>query len=81
MIAAFPRAPLAFTVQRITPVAVTDDGRNFFRVDADLDFSVGTLRPGMRGVAKVDTGRRKLIWVWTHAVVDRLRLWLWSIGL
>jgi hypothetical protein len=36
------------------------------------------LRPGMEGIAKVDTGRRKLFWIWTHKFVDWLRLTLWT---
>ena len=30
------------------------------------------------GVAKIEGGRRHLIWIWTHRLVDWLRLKLWS---
>jgi hypothetical protein len=31
----------------------------------------------MEGVAKVDVGSRKLIWIWTHSLVDWVRNWAW----
>jgi hypothetical protein len=31
----------------------------------------------MEGVAKVEVGERKLWWVWTHTLVDWLRLATW----
>ena len=36
------------------------------------------LRPGMKGVGKVDIGQRKLIWIWTRSLIDWLKLALWS---
>ena len=39
----------------------------------------GRLRPGMEGVAKIDAGPRRLLWIWTHGLVDWARLWLWKI--
>ena len=33
------------------------------------------------GVGKVEMGQRNLLWIWTHAVFDRIRLWAWSAGL
>jgi hypothetical protein len=36
------------------------------------------LRPGMEGVAKIDIGRRRLIWIWTHSLFDWLRVWTWQ---
>ena len=56
LFAALPE-PMAFEVARIAPVATTADGRNVFEVEgssalggADAD----TLRPGLRGVAKIE---------------------------
>ena len=34
-------------------------------------------RPGMSGVAKVEAGDRRIIWLLTHRLVDYLRLKLW----
>ena len=38
---------------------------------------VQRLRPGMEGAGKINVERRRLIWIWTHDLMDRLRLWLW----
>jgi len=65
-------------IERITPVAVAEDGRNFFRVEARVEGpGEAALRPGMEGIAKLETGPRKLLWIWTHAVVDWVRLTAW----
>jgi hypothetical protein len=32
----------------------------------------------MEGIAKIDAGRRRLLWIWTHELIDWLRLQLWS---
>jgi hypothetical protein len=32
----------------------------------------------MQGVGKVEVGERRLIWIWTHRIVDWLRLWIWA---
>ncbi len=65
-------------VDKITPVASAEDGRNFFRVEAKLNEPLDGLRPGMLGVGKVDIGERKLIAIWTYKLVSWWRLWLWS---
>lgn len=75
---ALPGERLAFTVDQITSVAETSDGRNVFKVEGRLDESATLLRPGMRGVAKIAAGEHRLIWAWTHRAIDRIRLWLWS---
>ncbi len=80
IIAALPQTTLSLSLDQPMPVAISGDGRNFFRVEALLDEQTFLLRPGMQGVAKVEIGERKLLWIWTHAVIDRLRLWIWSTG-
>jgi RND family efflux transporter MFP subunit len=81
IMSALPQTLFAISVSQIVPVAVSGEGRNFFRVEATLDEPSPLLRPGMRGVAKIDMGQRKLFWIWTHNLVDRIQLWFWSIGL
>ncbi len=77
-LASQPTARLPVVVERITPVAVAEDGRNFFRVEARIEAAdPATLRPGMEGIAKIETGPRRLLWIWTHAMVDWLRLFAW----
>ena len=33
---------------------------------------IPVMRPGLRGVGKVNVDRRRLLWVWTHALSDRI---------
>ena len=73
-----PGEVLPLAVTQVTPVALSREGRSYFRVEALLARTTDRLRPGMEGVAKVEAGRRKLIWIWTHKFVDWLRLTLWS---
>jgi len=77
-----PYDQLPISISRITPVASAKDGGNYFRVEATIaDMNDTRLRPGMQGIAKVEVGQESVLWVWTHALMERLRLWLWSIGL
>ena len=73
-----PHQRFDFTVTKVTAVNAVKDGRNRFRVEARLDAPPGRLRPGMEGVGKIEVDERKLAWIWTHSLVDRIRLWLWS---
>ena len=79
MVAALPNKPLGFSVQRIVPLAETAHSRNVFRIEAALTSPSPLLRPGMRGVAKIELGERKLLWIWTHRLVERVRLWAWKV--
>ena len=78
VLASVTEQPFAFTVQTVTPVTTAKEGRNAFRLEALLDGGSERLRPGMEGVAKISVDERKLIWIWTHKLVDWLRLTLWT---
>jgi len=73
-----PGARLPFTVARITPVSSPEEGRNFFRIEAKMQSAGEHLRPGMEGVGKISIGERRLIWIWTHGLVDWVRLAFWT---
>jgi RND family efflux transporter MFP subunit len=77
-LAGIPNKYMDFTVRQITPVSTTQEGRNFFRVEAHLESPPDRMRPGMEGVGKIVTGDQKLIWIWTHTLVDWLRLSAWK---
>ena len=79
-LAALAGSALEFRVARITPLATARDGRNFFEVEGKLDALPATARPGLQGVAKIVAGERSFGWVWTHRMVDWVRLRLWSLG-
>jgi hypothetical protein len=78
-LSALPGRPLPLAVERITPIATAEEGRNYFRVEAVLEEPVEALRPGMEGIAKIEVGRRKLLWIWSHEMLDWLRLRTWSL--
>jgi multidrug resistance efflux pump len=73
-----PHQRHVFSVERILPVSTARDGGNYFRVEARLTDPTDSLRPGMAGVGKIDAGERRLIWIWTHGLLDWLRLALWK---
>ncbi len=77
-LSALPGRRLPLVIERITPVSTTRDGRSYFRVEAALEAAGEDLRPGMEGIAKIDAGRRRLLWIWTHETLDWLRLSTWS---
>ncbi len=69
---------LALTVEKITAASKAENGSNIFRVEASLGEATDKLRPGMQGVGKIYVGQARLVWIWTHEVVDWLRLWFWK---
>jgi len=81
IMAALPQTQFSFSVDSVISVALSRGDSNYFRVEGVLDDASEKLRPGMHGVVKIDRGQRKLLWIWTHSVIDRLRLMAWSLGL
>ncbi|MFT6046524.1 MAG: multidrug resistance efflux pump, partial [Arenicella sp.] len=79
LLSSLPDQTFALDVDSITPMTTAGDGRNFFRVEAELDDPNGILRPGMEGVAKIAVDDRRYIWIWTREMVDwwRLAIWRW----
>jgi multidrug resistance efflux pump len=72
-----PGDPIPFKVGNVTAISEQQDGRNVFRVEAEVDKTAASLRPGMEGVGKIVAGERSILWVWTHGFTDWLRLSLW----
>lgn len=73
-----PNEEFDLVVEKVTPVSVVDQGRNYFRVEAGAKGAVDKLRPGMEGVGKIHVDERRLIWIWTHKLTHWVRMWLWS---
>ena len=69
----------AMEVLKVTPVSIAENGINYFQVEALLLSPPKFLRPGMQGVGKISIGERQVLWIWTHKMVDwmRLKLWAW----
>lgn len=77
-LASIPDRSIDITILRLTPVATSEHGQNFFRVEAVMNSPSDLLRPGMQGVAKITIGSRKLIWVWTRPALNWMRLFIWN---
>lgn len=80
VLTARPQEPLPFTVNRIIPVSKSSDGETTFRVEAILLSQPEWIRPGMSGISKIKAGEHKLLWVWTHRIVDELEMRWWRWG-
>lgn len=78
VLTSLPQRNFAFAVSKLTPITTTGEGRNFFRVEAQLVSNHDSLRPGMEGVGKVMIDRRNLLGIWTREMREWLTLWLWS---
>ncbi len=79
-LASLPSVKYDIRLKHLQPVATVVDGKNVFRMEAELLNPDASIRPGMTGVAKISAGERSRIWLWTHALVNRLRIWIWSLG-
>ena len=77
-LSSLPDRKFQLRIEKITEVASADDGSNIFRVQAVLSDTPKLLRPGMEGIGKVEIGQKKLLWIWTHELVDWVKLWVWS---
>lgn len=88
LIAGSERAEVAFTtlpedtfgvrIERIEPSAQAGREGNVFMLTGELiDEGADWLRPGMSGIAKIESERRTLAWIATHRLVDFMRLALW----
>jgi len=77
--ATLPDPRYTIVVDRVEPVARVKAEGNVFVVRARITAAPGEIwwRPGMSGVAKIDAGRRSILWLMTHRLVDFIRLKLW----
>lgn len=74
-----PDREIGFRVETLVPIAQvrgTQGGQ--FHLKARLDPAAEPWwRPGMTGLAQIDVGDRTILWIWTHRLIDTLRLKLW----
>ena len=76
-VAALPWEWSAITVGRITPMAQVVEGRNVFEVEAQVEASSAELRPGLRGVARLEVGEEPPLWTWGRRLMDHLHRFVW----
>ncbi len=79
-VSAMPLAALNIEIERITPLASYQDGRNVYEVQARLLSSVPGLRPGLEGIAKLPIRNESLLAAGTRKVFSWLRFKLWALG-
>lgn len=79
LFAASAQDSVDFTVTRIAPVATTIDGRNVFEVDGRIVGSTDALRPGLRGVARIDVESSTLGWIWWHRASQWAQRTWWRV--
>jgi multidrug efflux pump subunit AcrA (membrane-fusion protein) len=72
-----PRNKYPIAVDRIVPMGDVQEGANTFRVYANLEQIDPAWLPGMIGEARLEIEKKPLAWVWTHRLIDWLRLKTW----
>lgn len=74
-----PDQAIAFQITAIIPVAQVKgpEGNHFLVTARLLQTPEPWWRPGMTGLARIDVGERRIIWIMTHRLVDSLRLFFW----
>lgn len=77
-LSALPQQPIAFTVDRMTPVISAIDGSSYFNIEASLDTTEIAIQPGMEGIGKIVVGERKYAEIWSRGLLEWLRLKLWA---
>jgi RND family efflux transporter MFP subunit len=73
-----PDLTFPIRVERIDPVAVTEEKKNIYQVRVLFQEAASPWwRPGMSGVAKINVGKRNILWIFTHRTIDFLRIFFW----
>ncbi len=73
-----PGEKFSVRLDRFEPVAETRPEGSVFLLRAHvLDAAQPWWRPGMSGICKIGVGERSLLWIGTHRIVEKLRLWFW----
>lgn len=74
-----PDRDIGFTVETVVPMGqVRGTQGSQFALKVKLDQAAEPWwRPGMSGLAQVEAGSRPILWIWTHRLIDQLRLLLW----
>ncbi|MET0384070.1 MAG: HlyD family efflux transporter periplasmic adaptor subunit, partial [Burkholderiaceae bacterium] len=81
VLTALPDTTLQARVLRVTPLETASQGRSYFEVQVDLSSGAAahSLRPGMRGIARLHGPKRAMGIVWAEKAVVWVRLawWRW----
>jgi biotin carboxyl carrier protein len=84
-LSALPWNDIEIKVERINPMAVVRDGHNVFEIEAsiakaDQQEVISQLRPGLRGVAKVNVGEDSIMNTYARRTAEALQRawWRWA---
>jgi multidrug resistance efflux pump len=72
-----PLDKVDFKVDRIPPLGEPKEGSNVFTVYATPDKVTPSWRPGMAGEARIDVEPRTIAWIWSHRLLEFVRLKTW----
>jgi len=73
-----PNLKISIEITKVEPAATSQEEGGIFLARAQLlEEGEDWWRPGMTGVAKVEVGKRPIIWIISHRLVDFIRLKLW----
>ena len=76
-LASRPQDIFEIDIVQVEPAAVVRDKGNIFIVRSKFADAESWWRPGMTGIGKINSGKRTLLWIFTHKTVDFLRMRLW----
>lgn len=73
-----PSEKYSVRLDRFEPVAEVRSEGTLFLLRAQIETEPQDWwRPGMGGVCKIHVGKRSILWIGTHRLVEVVRLWLW----
>jgi multidrug efflux pump subunit AcrA (membrane-fusion protein) len=77
-----PDQVIKFTLSTVIPMAQVkgQEGNHFVVKGKLLQAPEAWWRPGMSGIAVIDAGHENVTWIFTHKLVDTLRMKLWWLG-
>lgn len=77
VLSALPHDSIPFSVTSVASVYSERDKDIVYRVEAEITGQFPSLRPGMSGYAKIETGKKPYAWLVVHPLWDWLVLKLW----
>nr|WP_272918729.1 efflux RND transporter periplasmic adaptor subunit [Malikia spinosa] len=73
-----PERTIRFTAEKLVPIAQFKGMQaGHFALKVRLDEHADWWRPGMAALARIEAGERRIIWIWTHKLIDTLHMMLW----
>ncbi len=72
-----PTQAMSLALSRLRSGAELRRGSNVYVAEAEMTTDSPWVKSGMEGVARIQVGERRILWVLTHRFVDYLRLNLW----